>query len=134
MRFKPLLATISAALVMVPPALAQDLASPEGIWEIDSRDSRYQVELCGDDGQSLCGTLVWLAESAQSEENLQYMNSTIIDHAEPTGENSWNGRLSLWGQSANGTITQVSDDTIELEGCAFIVVCRTYTLNRYSDV
>lgn len=134
MRTISALAALFASLALSTPALAQTLASPEGVWEIESEDSRYQVEFCGDDGQSLCGTLVWLADSAQSDDNLQYMNSTIIDHAEPTGDNSWNGELHLWGQTADGTITQVSDDTIELEGCAFFVVCRTYTLNRYSNI
>lgn len=131
MRFAPLFAGLA---LLTTGAMAQDLPSPQGIWEIDSRDSRYRVEMCGDDGEALCGTLVWLRSSARSEENLQYMDSTIIDHASPTGDNVWRGKLHLWGHTADGTITQTAADTIELQGCAFFVVCRTYTLNRHSEI
>lgn len=125
---------LALALAMAPAVQAQQLLSPEGIWEIESADSRYRVEMCGEDRQSLCGTLVWLASSARSEENLQYMDSMVIDHASPRGDAVWNGALHLWGHSANGTITQRDADTIELRGCAFFVVCRTYMLYRHASL
>lgn len=110
---------------------AQELASPEGIWEISSRDSRYEVTLCGEDGDHLCGTLVWLGRGADNEENLPYLNTMIIDEARPVSDNQWRGQLHLFGHSATGNITQASDDEITLEGCAFFVICRTYTLYRH---
>ena len=112
------------------PVAAQDLASPQGEWEIASRDSRYAVELCGDDGTALCGTLIWLGRGANNDENRPYLGSMIIDHAPRTGEGQWRGTLHLFGQTARGTITQTSDDRIELEGCAFFIICRTYDLYR----
>ena len=62
---------IGAALVLGALALLAQpaMASPEGIWEIEMRDSRYNVELCGD-GTQLCGTLIWLGNGADNKENL----------------------------------------------------------------
>lgn len=121
---------VSAMLAM--PALAQSLASPVGTWEIEMRDSRYRVELCGD-GSQLCGTLIWLGNGADSAENLPYLNTLMIDHAPQIGPNRWKGDLHIFGQTAAGTITQVSDDQITLTGCVFAVICKTYQMYRYAE-
>lgn len=124
-------ATLCFALLVAPlPVWADDLAAPDGVWEISTEDSRYEVELCGEDGTDLCGTLIWLAEGADTPENAQYLDTMIIDHASAIGENRWRGQLNLFGHSATGTITQTDDDTIELDGCALLVICRTYVLHR----
>ena len=120
---------LGMAMVLVAPVMA---ASPEGIWEIEMRDSRYQVEYCGD-GTALCGTLIWLGKGADSEKNRPYLNTLMIDHAKPSGPDRWKGELHIYGQTASGTITQVSDDEIKLEGCALLVVCKSYRLYRYTD-
>lgn len=114
------------------PAMAQGFASPEGIWEIEMGDSRYRVEMCGD-GTQLCGTLIWLGNGADSPENLPYLNTLMIDHAPQVGPNQWKGDLHIYGQSASGTITQTGDDAISLEGCAFVVICKTYGMRRIGD-
>lgn len=118
-----------AALLAVPVAQA---ASPAGIWEIEMRDSRYRVELCGD-GTQLCATLIWLGNGADNAENLPYLNTTLIDHAVQVRPNQWKGDLHLFGQSAGGTITQVGTDQITLRGCFLGIFCRTYQLYRYRD-
>ncbi|MFC0013531.1 DUF2147 domain-containing protein [Devosia nitrariae] len=115
---------------VVSPVLAANLASPVGTWEIEMRDSRYQVEMCGENEDQLCGTLIWLGNGADNEENLPYLNTLLIDHAPQVGENRWRGKLHIFGQTATGTITQVSDNRIELEGCVAFVLCRTYQLYR----
>lgn len=112
------------------PALA--LESAVGTWEIEMRDSRYDVTLCGD-GTQLCGELIWLGNGADSPENLPYLNTLLIDHATPSGPNQWKGTLHIYGQTAQGTITQVEDNWITLEGCVLFVVCKTYQLYRYAD-
>ena len=61
------------------------------------RDSRYRVELCGDVGTALCGTLIWLGNGADSPGNLPYLDTLMIDHARPTGPNSWKGDLRIYG-------------------------------------
>jgi uncharacterized protein (DUF2147 family) len=122
-----------AAVVAAQAVSAAQAASPVGTWEIEMRDSRYRVEMCGADGQALCGTLIWLGNGADSPENLPYLNTLLIDHAAPTAPGQWKGDLHIYGQSAAGTITQVSDDQITLRGCAFLVVCKTYQLFRMAD-
>ena len=124
---KPLLVFGAMAMLALPA-----MASPEGIWEIEMRDSRYNVELCGD-GTQLCGTLIWLGNGADNAENLPYLNTMMIDHARQVKPNQWKGDLSIYGQRAGGTITQVSDDQITLKGCVAFVICKTYHMYRYAD-
>src|SRR5215217_680480 len=113
------------------PAMAQSLSSPVGVWEIEMRDSRYRVEMCGNDGTQLCATLIWLGNGADSPDNLPYLNTLLIDHAPQVGPNRWKGDLHIYGQSAAGKIEQISDNQITLEGCAFVVICKTYQMYRY---
>ena len=133
MSLRRLAASIGIAALLSVPALGQALQSPVGIWEIEMRDSRYRVEMCGADGSQLCGTLIWLGIGADSPENLPYLNTLMIDHAPRTGPNQWRGALHIYGQTAAGTITQIGDDQISLEGCAFLVICKTYQMFRYGD-
>jgi uncharacterized protein (DUF2147 family) len=120
----------ATAALLALPAVAQGPASPAGTWEIEMRDSRYRVELCGD-GTQLCGRLIWLGNGADNAENLPYLNTMLIDHAPRTGPNQWRGELHLFGQSAAGTITQVGPDQISLRGCFLGIICRTYQMYRY---
>ena len=57
----------------------------------------------------------------------------MIDHAPQTGPNTWKGDLHIYGQSAAGTITQVSEDQITLRGCVFGIICKTYQMYRMAD-
>lgn len=120
-----------AALALTVAATLPALASPEGTWEIESRDSRYKVTLCGD-GTQLCAELVWLGNGGDSAENLPYLNTLLIDHAPQIKPNQWKGDLHLYGQTASGTITQVGEDQISLRGCFMVVVCRTYQMYRFT--
>jgi len=124
---KPVL-VLAALAALAQPAMA----SPVGTWEIEMRDSRYSVELCGD-GTQLCGTLIWLGNGADNAENLPYLNTLLIDHARQVKPNQWKGDLSIYGQRASGTITQVSDDQITLKGCVAFVICKTYQMYRYAE-
>ena len=108
------------------------VASPVGTWEIESRDSRYEVTMCGD-GTQLCAELIWLGNGADSEKNLPYLNTMMIDGAKQVKPNQWRGQLHLYGKTAPGTITQVSDDVVRIKGCLLVVACRSYTRNRLSD-
>lgn len=114
-----------AALASLPAT-----ASPAGVWEIEMRDSRYNVTMCGD-GTQLCAELIWLGNGADNAENLPYLNTLLIDHAAPTRPNQWKGELNIYGQKAAGTITQVNANQITLRGCVAFVLCRTYQMYRY---
>ncbi len=122
-------AVVGMAALIAAPAMAQ--VSPAGTWEIEMRDSRYEIALCGD-GTALCATLVWLGKGADLPENRAYMNKQLIE-APPAGTDQWRGALHLFGHSAAVTITQVSKDEITARGCVFFVICRTYSLFRYAD-
>jgi uncharacterized protein (DUF2147 family) len=128
---KLIAAFLGALLLSSMPLGAAEFASPEGTWEIEMRDSRYAVELCGENGDALCGTLIWLGNGADTPENLPYLNTLLIDHAPKVSENQWKGTLHLFGQTATGTITQLSDNLISLEGCFLMVFCRTYQMYRF---
>jgi len=119
---------LGALTLLAQPALA----SPEGIWEIEMRDSRYSVEMCGD-GTQLCSTLIWLGRGADNAENLPYLNTLLIDHARQVKPNQWKGDLHIYGQTAGGTITQVNEDEIVLKGCVMLVLCKTYRMYRYGE-
>ncbi len=111
--------------------VASAAASPVGVWEIESRDSRYEVTLCGD-GTEFCAELVWLGNGADNPTNMPYLNTLLIDRAKPSGPGEWKGDLHLFGQSAAGTITQVGQDQISLRGCVAFVLCRSYQMYRYA--
>lgn len=116
------------ALALGVPALAAPI-SPEGQWEIEFGDSRYEVTLCGD-GTQLCGKLIWLGNGGDTPENLQYLNTLLIDHARMLQPNRWQGNLNLYGQTATGTIDLVSNDLFLTQGCFLFVLCRTYKFYR----
>ena len=122
---------LGVAGLLAVPAMAQGLASPAGIWEIEMRDSRYRVELCGD-GTALCGTLIWLGNGADNKDNLPYLNKLLVT-APSSGLGQWRGELHVYGQSAAGTITQISDEQISVTGCVFLVICKSYRLYRYAE-
>lgn len=108
------------------------MASPEGLWEIESRDSRYDVTFCGD-GTQLCAELVWLGNGADNATNMPYLNTLLIDRATQTGPGEWKGDLHLFGQTAGGTITEVNADQITLRGCVAMVLCKSYQMYRYAQ-
>ena len=122
---------LGVAGLLAVPAMAQGLASPAGIWEIEMRDSRYRVELCGD-GTALCGTLIWLGNGADNKDNLPYLNKLLVT-AQSSGLGQWRGELHVHGQSAAGTITQISDGQLSVTGCVFLVICKSYRLYRYAE-
>ncbi len=123
---------MALALVLGMSVAVPAMASPVGVWEIEMRDSRYDVTMCGD-GTQLCGELIWLGNGADNAENLPYMNTMVIDHAPQIGPGLWKGTLNLYGHRAEGTITQVSEDQITLKGCVLLVVCKTYQMYRYAE-
>ncbi|WIY51838.1 DUF2147 domain-containing protein [Devosia sp. YIM 151766] len=105
------------------------MASPVGQWEIEFGDSRYDVTMCGD-GTQLCAELIWLGNGADNAENMPYLNTLLIDRATPVRPGQWRGKLHLFGQTADGTITQVNAGQITLRGCVVFVICKSYDLYR----
>ena len=125
-------AAMIIGVCFVPSALAGQMASPEGLWELWYRDSRYQLSLC--QGDRLCGTLVWLSPgSSQDPEKVKYLNTPIFNAAKRVGDRTWSGEINLLGIRAQGRVTQVSDDKMELRGCTLGVLCQTFHLDRIEE-
>jgi uncharacterized protein (DUF2147 family) len=120
-------ASIALGFTLILAGAAQ--ASPVGMWEIEMGDSRYDVTLCGD-GTQLCARLIWLGNGADNEQNMPYLNTLLIDKAVRVSEGEWKGDLHLFGQTAAGTIKQVSDDHISLRGCVAYILCKDYQMYR----
>lgn len=118
-----------AGLLLLAGSAGAAVASPAGLWELETRDTRFQLELCGD-GTQLCGMLAWLSDADYNEQYRPYLNTPMADRIAPAGPNRWKGAMRLFGQSITGTITQQSEDVMTLQGCAFLVVCKSYQMFR----
>jgi uncharacterized protein (DUF2147 family) len=126
------LSRLALAATLCLASIVPAAASPVGVWEIEMRDSRYDVRMCGD-GTELCAELIWLGNGADSPENLPYLNTMLIDHARQVKPNQWKGTLNIYGQRADGTITQVGRNKVQIKGCVALVLCKTYMMYRYDD-
>lgn len=113
-------------------AAAPVLASPNGIWELETRDTRFELTLCGD-GTELCGKLVWLSDADYNEQYRQFLDAPMARELKPVANGRWKGDMMLFGYTLSGTVTQVSAEQMTLQGCAFLVVCKTYQMYRTSE-
>ena len=131
MRVRTVLSGLCLAMLLgggalAGPAPVEGLYSPDGV-------SDYRVSLCGPDKDALCVMVAALREGADNKRNRPYLGKNIIDEAAPKGENRWQGKLNLFGQSADGTMVFVAPDRIELKGCMLMVICQSITLKRIGD-
>ncbi len=117
---------MGAATAMAFPALA----SPAGLWELETRDTRFALEMCGD-GTQVCGTLAWLSDADYNEQYKPYLDKPMADRLVPAGPNRWKGQMQLFGHKVAGTLTQRSENQMTLQGCAFLVVCKSYEMYRH---
>ena len=123
---------VAAGLMMAAASAGAVQASPNGVWELDSRDTRIQLALCGD-GTQLCGTLVWLSDADYNKQYEPYLNAPVAEAIRQSGPNRWKGGLQLFGYKMSGTITQQSDTQMTLQGCALLVICKTYQMFKVSE-
>ncbi len=122
---------IVAGLAMLAVSAGVAQASPNGVWELDTRDTRIELALCGD-GTQLCGTLVWLSDADYNEQYKRFLNAPVANAIGQTGPNRWKGAMQLFGHRITGTITQQSETQMTLQGCALLVICKTYQMFRYA--
>ncbi|KKC39558.1 hypothetical protein WH87_05075 [Devosia epidermidihirudinis] len=127
-------ATWATALLIASvsvPSFAQDAApafDPKGSF-VDSYGTSFDFKLCGDSGTDLCGVLTTLKGESATPENLAFVGKQVMQ-AKQSAPNQWKGALSAGGISADATVTQVSPDTIEIQGCRAVVLCQTLAYNR----
>lgn len=122
---------VAMGLMLLAGGAGAALAGPDGVWELDSRDTRLQLALCGD-GTQLCGSLVWLSDADYNKQYQPYLNAPVTSGLKAAGSNRWKGAMKLFGQNITGTITQQSDTQMTLQACAFLVVCKSYGMFRYT--
>lgn len=115
------------AMMILAASVGVAQASPDGVWELDSRDTRIALQLCGD-GTQLCGTLVWLSDVDYNEQYKPFLNAPVAEAIKQSGPNRWKGAMQLFGHRIQGTITQQSETQMTLQGCALLVICKTYQM------
>lgn len=121
---------LMAAMLLASASIGAAQANPNGVWELDTHDTRIQLALCGD-GTQLCGTLVWLSDADYNKQYEPYLNAPVANGIAATGPNRWKGAMQLFGQKITGTITQQSETQMTLQGCVLMVLCKSYTMQRY---
>lgn len=121
------LLALCAAVLFSASAFAQD-ATPAGEWQ-DEAGTIVNISLCGDDRTQLCVVLLDIQGSSRTEANLAYVNQQIMQ-GEMTGPNEWQGSVMFEGSEAQGTLTQVAPDTIEIQGCRAGIFCQTLAFQR----
>jgi len=131
MPFMTRLALASTLLVAsFAPAFAAG-PSPVGSWLSTDGQAQVRVTMCGD-GTALCAKLTALRGTARTAENLQLLNSYVVERAEMADANSWQGTVHFNGQTATGHITLVGASTISVSGCQ-LGMCKTFQFTRVSD-
>jgi uncharacterized protein (DUF2147 family) len=127
------LIALSIAALLTAATGAQELRTtesapvPNGSFK-DSYGTTLQISPCGD-GTELCGVLLDVQGESRTEENLIYLNKQIMQ-AEQTGPDKWEGTVVYQGSKAKATITRVSADTIEIQGCQILILCETIAFTR----
>lgn len=129
---------MAASTVLTPlPAGAQSQhdplgvggMTPEGRWASETGDSRYEVTLCGDDGVSLCGKLIWIRPRDRNQRNVQFVDTWVVREAARTRPLEWKGTLSVYGTEYGGTVSMTDWNTLRLTACVFIL-CETQEYRR----
>ena len=127
-----LVSVLTAAVLAAGSVLPAMAASPDGVWELETRDTRIQLNLCGS-GQQLCGSLVWLKDTDYNERYMPLLNKPMMERVSQVSPTEWRGKMRVFGMSGQGTITQVSEDQLTLKGCVLIVACKTYQMYRFEE-
>ena len=113
------------------PALAQDASAlPAGTF-VDKWGTSFEFSPCGESGTDLCGVLTNLEGKSATPENLAFVGKMVMK-AEQVAPNEWKGALAAGGMSAQATVTMVSPDTIEIQGCRGGILCQTLPYTRAS--
>lgn len=126
---KTVLASAALVAALTAPAISQDQATPNGVWQ-DRWGTTFTFELCGD-GTQLCGVLNDIQGDSRTPENLAYVNQEVVQ-AEQVAPNRWEGQIALNGGNAKAIVKQVDEDTIEITGCQAAIFCSTISYERIS--
>ena len=107
--------------------------SPDGLWEADDGDSRYDVSLCGD-GTQICAKLVWINPDKVNSRNVQYLDKYVIYQGRRATPAEWRGQINIYGVKIGGSVKILSGNRLKVTGCAFAFFCESYTLARIDEL
>jgi uncharacterized protein (DUF2147 family) len=117
------------------PSLAG--STPVGTWRDNEKGSIIRVYECGG---GMCAQVVkpyhaGAKDAYNSNPALRERPITgliIMDRAKKSGSNIWSGTLynAEDGKSYSGSMSVVSDDELEMKGCAFSMFCQTRGFSR----
>lgn len=101
-----------------------------GVWQPPDKLSDYEIRVCDDKTGAICLKVKALRGAAVKPKYTAYLGKDIVENARPAGKGKWKGKLHLFGQEADGTLTIKDANTVKLEGCALIVICDDVVLTR----
>ena len=116
-----------ATLLLSASAPAQQ-ATLEGTWR-DQWGTTLDISHCGADSTRICVTLVDVRGESRTKANLAYVNEQIM-RAEKVDEDEWQGTVIFEGNQAEGTLTRIAPDVVEIEGCRALILCETIAFQR----
>ena len=119
---------LGLAAAMTGGSLAQGL-DPTGVW-VAEENSDYSVSWWGANNDQLCVKLVALRNNMRKPRNLEYLNSTIINGAKPSGANRWKGKMRVFGHTGDAVVTMRGENDLHVKLCAYIVICDEYNMTR----
>jgi uncharacterized protein (DUF2147 family) len=104
-----------------------------GTWQPPDKLSDYEIRVCNTKSGAICLKVKALRGDAVKPKYTAYLGKDIVENAKPAGKGKWKGKLHLFGQEADGTLTIKDANTLNLEGCAFVVICDDVVLKRVSQ-
>jgi uncharacterized protein (DUF2147 family) len=129
MKYLP--AICAALAILAAPAAASSKSTIEGRWKNGTME--IKIARCGRD---LCGTVVRAsprqAADAKRGSGTDLVGARLITGIQPTGPGTYSGRVFIADRNvhADGTMSQVSRNRLEVRGCVLAVLCRSETWDR----
>ena len=117
---------VAALMAMAPAVSFADTVV--GLYQTEDRLEDYQVRLCGPNDSQLCVKLLALRGHDQNKRSMKLIGTDIVDHAKPAGTNVWKGKITIDGKTADATLKLKRDVSLDVSGCAYIVVCADFNL------
>jgi uncharacterized protein (DUF2147 family) len=127
------LALLAASMMLCAggSAIAQESASPAGVWLTEKGDARVQISHCG---EAICGKVVWLREPinpATGQPQVDDKNPNpelrerpviglqLFSGMRPAGISRWSGRIynADDGKFYVSNLAMTGPTTLQVEGC-----------------
>ena len=140
-------------LASIGGAMADEPASPEGIWYTKGEESIIRVHPCASATDAFCGTLVWLKEPNESDgtpkvdklnkdpakKGQPMVGTDILLRMKPESDR-WKGHAynpedgKIYDITFRVKTEKQENDSADLRGCVLGFLCQTETFTRASEV